>query len=550
LTFLEPMKGILFSVLFLVGVTFCVAQPNIIPQPTKMILGKGEWTLTGKTTVGAPADAKWSHVADMLAARLSAASGHAIKQVKGKGEITFVSSGDASLVEEGYKLISSSKGVTIQAKTAKGAFYGMQTLLQLLPAEAFSPTTVSGVKWSVPVVSITDVPRYGYRGLMLDVCRHFMPIAFVKKFIDLLALHKQNQFHWHLTDDQGWRIEIKKYPLLTEIGSKRHETMKGHYTANKFDGTPYGGFYTQEQIKEVLKYAEDRFVNVIPEIELPGHALAALAAYPQLGNNPDRIYKVGTRWGVYDEVFMPREETLKFLEDVLSEVIDLFPSKYIHIGGDECPKTQWEESRFAQDLIKKENLKDAHGLQSYVIKRVDKFITSKGRRMIGWDEILEGGLSPNATVMSWRGIDGGITAAKENHDVIMTPTTHNYFDYYQADTAKIKQPVAIGGHLEISKTYSFEPTPEVLTAEEGKHILGVQGNIWTEYLKTPAYVEYMLFPRAVAVAEVGWTTKENKNFEDFTKRLAAHKKRLDFLGVNYFGAPINGKFEYVWPGTK
>jgi hexosaminidase len=408
---------------------------------------------------------------------LKTATGFSLKTVTGKGSVTFAVSVDPGLGDEGYILMTDKKGVTIEAKTARGAFYGMQSLLQLLPAEVFSPVTVSGVKWAVPLVSIRDVPRYGYRGLMLDVGRHFMPIEFIKKFIDLLALHKQNQFHWHLTDDQGWRIEIKKYPLLTEIGSRRHETMKGHYTEAKFDGLPYGGFYTQEQIRKVVRYAEERFVNVIPEIEMPGHALAALAAYPSLGNNPDRIYKVGTYWGVYEDVFMPREETLKFLEDVLTEVIELFPSKYIHIGGDECPKKQWEESRWAQELIKKENLKDEHGLQSYVIKRMDKFITSKGRRMIGWDEILEGGISPNATVMSWRGIEGGVTAARENHDVVMAPTTHLYLDYYQADTAKVRQPLAIGGLVEIAKTYSFEPTPEVLTPEQGKHILGVQGNL-------------------------------------------------------------------------
>jgi hexosaminidase len=542
------MKHLLFT-FFCLGLLQTVwAQPNIIPKPSQILMGKGEWTLKAKTKIGAPEDAKWSHVANMLASQLSKATGMDIKTAKGKGDITLAVSSDASLGEEGYRLLSTPKGVTIQAQTAKGAFYGVQTLLQMLPAEAFSPVAVPGVKWTVPLATIKDVPRYGYRGLMLDACRHFMPIEFVKKYIDLIALHKQNQFHWHLTDDQGWRIEIKKYPELTTIGSKRSETMKGHYTEAKYDGKPYGGFYTQEQIKDVLKYAEDRFVNVIPEIEMPGHALAALAAYPQLGNNPDKIYKTGTKWGVYDDVFMPREETLQFLENVLSEVIELFPSKYIHIGGDECPKTQWEESRFAQDLIKKENLKDEHGLQSYVIKRIDKFITAKGRRMIGWDEILEGGLSPNATVMSWRGIEGGITAAKENHDVVMTPTTHVYFDYYQADAKT--QPLAIGGFVEIKKTYSFDPTPDVLTAEQAKHILGVQGNVWTEYMPTTEYVEYMVFPRGIAVAEVGWTTKENKNFEDFTKRLEAHKKRLDYLGVNYYGAPINSKFEYVWPAKK
>jgi hexosaminidase len=544
------MQRIIFSLLFIAFNAVSWAQPSIIPKPSQIQVLKGEWTLGKKVTIGAPADEKWSKIAQLLSSQLSTATGTTVKTVKGKGSITFAIIKDATLGEEGYTLLVDKKGVLIQSQTSKGAFYGMQSLLQLLPAEVFSAAAVSGVKWVIPYVSIKDVPRYGYRGLMLDVGRHFMPIEFVKKFIDLLALHKQNQFHWHLTDDQGWRIEIKKYPLLTKIGSTRHETMKGHYTDKKYDGTPYGGFYTQEQIKEVLKYAEDRYVNVIPEIELPGHALAALASYPNLGNNPDRIYKVGTRWGVYDEVFMPREETLSFLEDVLTEVIDLFPSKYIHIGGDECPKTQWEESRFAQELIKKENLKDAHGLQSYVIKRIDKFITAKGRRMIGWDEILEGGLSPNATVMSWRGTEGGITAARENHDVIMTPTTHVYLDYYQADPKTVKQPVAIGGNLPISKTYSFDPTPDVLTAEQAKHVLGVQGNLWTEYMKTPAYVEYMIFPRAVAVAEIGWTTKENKNFEDFSKRLDVHKKRLDYLGVNYFGAPINDKFEYVWPTAK
>ena len=526
------------------------SQLNIIPQPTQIVLAKGEWLLKNNVKIGAPNDEKWVHVANFLARQLKKSTGFSLKTVKGKGEISFVTAADASLGEEGYRLLATPKGVTIQAQTATGAFYGMQTLLQLLPVEVFSEKVVANVKWNVPLVTIKDVPRYAYRGLMLDVSRHFMPVEFIKKYIDLIALHKQNQFHWHLTDDQGWRIEIKKYPELTSIGSKRAETMKGHYTEEKFDKTPYEGFYTQEQIKEVIKYAEERFVNVIPEIEMPGHALAALAAYPQYGNNPDKIYKVGTRWGVYDDVFMPREETLKFLENILSEVIDLFPGKYIHIGGDECPKTQWEESRFAQDLIKKENLKDAHGLQSYVVKRIDKFITSKGRRMIGWDEILEGGLSPNATVMSWRGIAGGISAAKENHDVVMTPTTHNYFDYYQTDPKTKKVPLAIGGFVPIEKTYSFDPTPDVLTPEQGKHILGVQGNIWTEYITSTQYLEYMVFPRGIAVAEVGWTSKENKNFEGFTKRLETHKKRLDYLGVNYYGAPINDKYEYVWPVKK
>jgi hexosaminidase len=547
------MKTLLTCLLAMVLSAQLFAQTKyaILPKPTRLDEKSGSFTIPSRLAIAVPAgNDNVRQIAQLFADQIAKSSGNtpAITTGKASKGISFVLEKEGSLGAEGYKLTVSPRSISIAAEQPQGFFYGVQSLMQLMPSAVFSPTKVEGVTWSVPACIIDDRPRYSYRGSMLDAGRNFMPVPFIKKYIDLLALHKMNTFHWHLTEDQGWRIEIKKYPELTTIGSKRSETMKGHYTEAKYDGKPYGGFYTQEQIKDVLKYAEDRFVNVIPEIEMPGHALAALAAYPQLGNNPDKIYKTGTKWGVYDDVFMPREETLQFLENVLSEVIELFPSKYIHIGGDECPKTQWEESRFAQDLIKKENLKDEHGLQSYVIKRIDKFITAKGRRMIGWDEILEGGLSPNATVMSWRGIEGGITAAKENHDVVMTPTTHVYFDYYQADAKT--QPLAIGGFVEIKKTYSFDPTPDVLNAEQAKHILGVQGNVWTEYMPTTEYVEYMVFPRGIAVAEVGWTTKENKNFEDFTKRLEAHKKRLDYLGVNYYGAPINSKFEYVWPAKK
>ncbi len=540
-----------YSILTILGFLIAfstLGQINIIPKPNQVLTANGAYTLKSKVTVSAPDEPQWKHVANMLSEQLSTSSGKEIKMVKSRGNIAFTISGDGSLGEEGYRLLVTPKGVNIQAQTPQGAFYGVQSLLQLLPVEVFGKSASSNVAWTVPYVTIKDVPRYPYRGMMLDVGRHFMPIEFVKKYIDLLALHKQNQFHWHLTEDQGWRIEIKKYPKLTEIGAYRNETMMGHYSDQKFDGKPYGGFYTQDQIKEIIKYAEARFVNVIPEIELPGHALAALASYPELGNNPDKIYKVGTRWGVYDEVFMPKEETFKFWENVLTEVMDLFPSKYIHIGGDECPKTEWKASRYAQDLIKRENLKDEHGLQSYVITRIDKFVTSKGKRIIGWDEILEGGLSPNATVMSWRGIEGGITAAKENHDVIMTPGKYVYLDHYQADSKT--QPVAIGGFTDLATSYSYDPTPKELNAQQAKHILGVQGNVWTEYMKTPAYVEYMVWPRATALSEVAWTNTENKNYTDFESRWAVHKKRLDILGVNYFEAPINDKFEYVWPIKK
>ncbi|PWJ59582.1 hexosaminidase [Dyadobacter jejuensis] len=539
------MKYIIFTLLGVLTSLTMLAQVHIVPKPNQVLEAKGQYLLKRKVSISAPSEAAWQHVAKMLADQIGQATGKDVTLSTKGGQISLAVSSDASLGSEGYRLMVTPKGVKIQAQTPQGAFYGVQSLLQLLPVEIFSPKMAGDVTWSIPYVTIKDVPRFAYRGLMLDVARHFMPIAFVKKYIDLIALHKQNQFHWHLTDDQGWRIEIKQYPNLTKVGAYRKETMKGHYSDGEYDGKPYGGYYTQDEIKEVIQYAADRFVNVIPEIELPGHALAALASYPELGNNPDQIYQVGTRWGVYDEVFMPREATFKFWENVLTEVIDLFPGKYIHIGGDECPKTQWKQSRFAQDLIKKEDLKDEHGLQSYVIKRIDQFITSKGRRMIGWDEILEGGLSPNATVMSWRGEKGGIEAAQQNHDVVMTPGNFVYLDHYQADSKT--QPVAIGGFTDLAESYSYDPTPEVLTADQAKHILGVQGNVWTEYMKTPAYVEYMVWPRATAISEVAWTEKKNKSFDDFKARWAIHQKRLDILGVNYFGAPINGQFEYVWP---
>jgi hexosaminidase len=334
-----------------------------------------------------------------------------------------------------------------------------------------------------------------------------------------------------LTEDQGWRIEIKKYPLLTSISSVRKESMLGHYRDQKYDGKPHGGFYTQEQIKEVVAYATSKYINVIPEIEMPGHSTAVLAAYPQLGSNGDKILQVKTKWGVAEDVLFPREETFTFLEDVLTEVMALFPGQYIHIGGDECPKTQWKESRFCQDLIKKLGLKDEHELQSYFIRRIDKFVTSKGKKLLGWDEILEGGLSPNAMVMSWRGTKGGIEAAKQNHDVVMSPNSYFYIDYYQADPKT--EPVAIGGFLPLSKCYSFEPDLPELTSEEAKHVVGIQANLWTEYVSNLPYAEYMTYPRALALSEVSWSPKGSKNYEDFKKRLKGHMPSMDALKINY-----------------
>ena len=370
-----------------------------------------------------------------------------------------------------------------------------------------------------------------------DVARHFFPVSFIKKYIDILAMHKMNTFHWHLTEDQGWRIEIKKYPKLTEIGSVRKETLIGHGGSSSdnrtFDGEEYGGFYTQEEVKEVVAYAASNHITVIPEIELPGHASAAVAAYPELGNTGEQI-EVVTRWGVFYDIFAPKEETFEFLEDVLTEVMELFPSKYIHIGGDEAPKNQWEESEFAQEVIKREGLKDEHELQSYFIGRIEKFLNSKGRDIIGWDEILEGGLAPNATVMSWRGEEGGIEAAKQRHNVIMTPSTYLYFDYYQVDVEEQQnEELSIGGYLPLERVYSYNPTPAELTQDEQKYILGAQANVWTEYMKTPERVEYMILPRLTALSEVVWTQHELKDYEDFIVRLDSFTERYDALGLNY-----------------
>ena len=379
----------------------------------------------------------------------------------------------------------------------------------------------------------------------LDVGRHFFPPEFIKKYIDYLAYHKFNTFHWHLTEDQGWRIEIKKYPLLTSVGGFRNGTIIGRYPGKSNDSLRYGGFYTQEQIKDIVKYAADRYITIIPEIEMPGHSSAAIAAYPQLSCFPDESTKIlpttpwaGSRkgkqvqqtWGVFEDVFCPSEYTFNFLENVLDEVMQLFPSKYIHIGGDECPKASWKRSEFCQQLIKEKGLKDEHGLQSYFIQRIEKYLNSKGRQIIGWDEILEGGLAPNATVMSWRGEEGGIAAAKDHHNVVMTPGTYCYFDHSQS---RNEDSVTIGSYLPLEKVYNYEPVPKELNTEEAKYILGAQGNVWTEYMSNPKKVEYMIFPRMSALSEVLWSQKEKRDWKDFERRLPAIMKRYEFWRANY-----------------
>jgi hexosaminidase len=501
---------------------------SIIPKPTSIKQADGLFVLTDSTKIiigNNPLQLK--PIAEQFAARLRMVTGYSFElstsKKKDNSIILMLNDKLKRLGKEGYQLLVKDKSISIQSATLAGIFYGIQSLYQLLPPEIEKNEKVAGVNWLIPCVTIEDKPRFSWRGMHLDVGRHFAPVEFVKKYIDLLASYKMNTFHWHLTEDQGWRVEIKNYPKLTEIGSKRNETMG--------DSTPYGGFYTQDEIKEVVKYAQERFVTIVPEIEMPGHALAALAAYPELSCTGGP-FEVGTTWGVFEDVFCAGNEgVFKFLKDVLSEVIPLFPGKFFHIGGDECPKERWKKCPKCQTRIKKNKLGNEHRLQSYFVQRIERFLRSKGKRLVGWDEILEGGLAPGATVMSWRGTEGGIAAAKANHDVIMTPTSHCYFDYYQANPDS--EPKAIGGFLPVEKVYGFEPMPSSLKPKQAKHILGAQGNVWAEYMPNTKHVEYMVLPRMLAMSEVVWSAKKQRNFDDFTKRLAPHYLRLTYRGYNF-----------------
>jgi len=524
----------------------------IIPQPLSQEISTGKFLINAKTKVAG--DISLEKEGQFLADILSAASGQSIpfSSEVNKGNI-ILKLNAAIENEEGYELDVKYNEIVISGKTSKGVFYGIQTLRQLIPITA-KENGVTLKSLTIPAVTIKDNPRYQYRGMHLDVARHFFSVDFVKKYIDLIAMHKMNTFHWHLTEDQGWRIEIKKYPKLTEIGAWRNGTIIGHHPGIGNDEKEYGGFYTQEEIKDIVKYATERHITVIPEIELPGHSGAAIAAYPFLSCFPEEPTKIfndmgskkgkeiqanGTpkivveTWGVMDDVFCAgKEETFKFLEDVLAEIIPLFPSQYIHIGGDECPKGNWERCVHCQKRMESLNLKDEHELQSYFINRIEKYVNANGKKIIGWDEILEGGLAPNATVMSWRGTKGGIEAARQHHDVIMTPENTVYFDYYQ-NKDKNNEPLAIGGLTTVEDVYSFDPTPTELTREEQKYILGAQANVWSEYMETTDYVEYMILPRMTALSEVVWSSKESRNWQDFSKRLKYFSKRYDAMGLNY-----------------
>lgn len=498
---------------------------QIIPEPSTQTVSSGQFILNNDS--GINFENEFTNSAKFLKSFIEDGSNINLQE---NNKISFVLDSTINNPEH-YKLLISPKQIEIKASSDLGAFYAVQTLRQLLPPE-FENGTYSNDKVAITCVSIEDEPNFKYRGMHLDVGRHMFPVEFIKKYIDAIAMLKMNTFHWHLTEDQGWRIEIKKYPKLQEVAAFRNETLIGHYNdqPQQFDGKRYGGYYTQEEIKDIVAYAQERFVTIIPEIEMPGHSQAAIAAYPELGCTGEPV-EAATKWGVFEDIYCTKEETFEFLENVLDEVLALFPSTYIHIGGDEAPKTRWKACKVCQQRIKDEGLKDEHELQSYFISRMEKYLNSKGRQIIGWDEILEGGLAPNATVMSWRGINGAIEAAKQHHDVVMTPGSHCYFDHYQSESED--EPLAIGGFLPLEKVYSFNPIPDELTPEESKYVLGAQGNVWTEYIPNSKQAEYMVFPRILAMSEVNWTQPENKNYEDFVSRVEHFMKRLDALDINY-----------------
>lgn len=522
------------------------STPQIIPQPVSMQLGNGQFSITKKTVIAARDEADRKS-AEYLNEYLQQVYGFKldIDRQEGSNYIRlttrkFIQAPD----KDAYQLSVNKDGVTIEGDTYAGTFHGVQSLIQLLPTTNQKSQLAN---LSVPFVTISDYPRFGYRGMHLDVSRHIFPLSFVKRYIDYLALHKMNYFHWHLTDDQGWRIEIKKHPELLAKAAHRNGTIVGRYPGTRNDNIRYGGYYTQDEAREIVAYAAQRHITVVPEIEMPGHASAAIAAYPWLSCFPEKETripshpsegskkmtgkKVQETWGVFEDIFCAgKDSTFYFLQDVLDEVLTIFPSKMIHVGGDEAPKTHWKKCSACQARIKTEGLKDEHHLQSYFIQRMEKYLNAKGRTLIGWDEILEGGLAPNAIVMSWRGEKGGIEAAKQAHQVIMTPSKPVYFDHTQS---KNEDSVTIGGYNPIEAVYAYDPVPKELSAEQAKYILGAQANLWTEYIKNPQKVEYMIFPRMSALSEVLWSPKEKRNWKDFEQRLQTQFRRYDLWKANY-----------------
>jgi hexosaminidase len=508
----------------------------IVPCPAKMETGDGQFVIDATTTILANGSAV--EEAEKLADYLAAPLGRRIEIVstlKGNERPInlLIEQKPGELGQEGYSLDVTPQRITLRAARPAGLFYGIQTLRQLLPPTVYKSSPAEIRQFPVPCVLITDSPRFAWRGLMLDTVRHFMPKDEIKKLIAAMAVHKLNSLQLHLTDDQGWRIEIKKYPKLTEVGAWRNETIvgRGKEKPPRFDGQRHGGFYTQDDLRELVAFARRHHINIVPEIEMPGHAAAALAAYPELSCFPDRPHEVWTRWGINPDIFNPDDRTIAFLQDVLVEVMDIFPSQFIHIGGDEAVKDYWKQCPLVQQRIRDLGLADEEQLQNWFIRQMDVFLTQHGRRLIGWDEILQTGLSQEATIMNWHGAAIAKKAAEAGHDVVMAPMSHTYFDYYQGPPDK--EPLAIGGNLPLEKVYSFEPIPSGLTPEQAKHILGAQGQVWTEYIPTPRQAEYMIWPRAAALAEVAWSPAKAKDYADFLRRLSVHLKRLDAMQVSY-----------------
>ena len=593
------MKSLIYIIVYLFSISYGYAQKNyIIPEPTNITIPNSKeigFRLSKKTSIELSGiDNSRSYIKSFIKYVENETGFILNAKYNKKTNILFkVQSGINNLGNEGYKIIILPKqSLTIEANSENGLFYGIQTLKQIIhytkrkrdddeftdfdiavKTEEYknfnskqsinaANITTTGYKsinetgyfqglektetkklnvYDFASVIIEDNPRFGYRGMMLDVSRHFMPLSFIKKFIDIIAMHKMNTFHWHLSDDQGWRIEIKKYPKLTSIGSKRTETVAGHVLKSpvslriwkdvqEYDGIPHEGYYTQEEIKEVVAYASERFITIIPEIDLPGHTSSLIAAYPEYGSS-DKNIGVKTIWGIQEDIIKPNENTFNFLKDVFTEIADLFPSQYIHIGGDEANKKQWIESEEVQEIMKNLELENEAQLQSYFISRMEKILTSLNKKIIGWDEIIQGGLNPNATIMSWRGVEGGITAAKAGNYAIMTPTSHCYFDYYQRKSSD--EPLAIGGFTPLQKVYEFEPIPKELDLNQSSKILGAQGNLWTEFIKTPEQVEYMTVPRMTALSEVVWSKRKVRNFKEFKLRLNLYKYFLDLENINY-----------------
>ncbi len=539
------MKKIFTSLVLIPSIFLSAQEVSIIPQPTQLTMGKGHFSIQPNTSIilGSSGLEKSASFLQLYIQQIYGVTLPISTKGIATGNIVLRIKQLDHTIKGAYQMEVTNEYISIEASQPIGVFYGVQTLLQLLPVH--KTTAIN-----VPQLNIKDMPRFAYRGMHLDVGRHFFTIDFIKKYIDFIAMHKMNTFHWHLTEDQGWRIEIKKYPKLTQVGAYRNGTTIGRYPGTGNTNTVYGGYYTQDQIKEIVQYAAERYIDIIPEIELPGHSSAAIAAYPELSCFPNESTKhpaktawngttegkqVQQTWGVFEDVYCPSETTFTFLENVFNEVIALFPYKYIHIGGDECPKDSWKRSAFCQQLIKEKNLKDEHGLQSYFIQRIEKYLNSKGKQIIGWDEILEGGLAPNALVMSWRGEKGGIVAAKQKHQVIMTPGEWVYFDHAQN---KREDSVTIGGFTDLQKVYGYEPVPKGMSEEDAQYVLGAQANLWTEYITNSSKAAYMLFPRMSALSEVLWSSKENRNWPQFQERMQQQYKRYELWGTN-FNKPAN-----------